>query len=78
MNDNSLKIKKMASWTLAVFATLFAVVMTVLWTPLYTSGTPALIAIGKAFAEGMLIILIAIVVSVGIYLGYSIYINRMK
>lgn len=78
MNDNSLKIKKMASWTLAVFATIFAVVMTVLWTPLYTSGTPTLIAIGKAFAEGWLMILIAIAVSVGIYLGYSFYINRMK
>jgi cytochrome b subunit of formate dehydrogenase len=78
VNDNSLKIKKMASWTLAVFATIFAVVMAVLWTPLYTSGTPAFTAIGKALAEGWLMIVIALALSVGMYLGYSLYINRKK
>ncbi len=56
MNDNSNKLKKMATWTVAIFATVFAVVMAVLWIPLFNAGTPAFGAIGQAFAEGWLMI----------------------
>jgi len=78
MNDNSQKLRKMATWTVAVFATVFAVVMTVLWIPLYNAGTPAFTAIGQALAEGWLMILIVLLLCVGTYLGYSLYINRKK
>jgi hypothetical protein len=76
VNDISKKLKKMATWTVAIFATIFAVVMAVLWISLYNSGTPALPAIGGAFAEGWLMILVALVLCGGTYLGYYLYINR--
>ncbi len=78
MTENSIKLKKMATWTVAIFATIFAVVMAVLWIPLYSSGIPAISAIGQAFAGGWVIILLALVLCGGTYLGYSFYIKRMK
>ena len=35
MNDNSKKLKKMAIWTIAVFATVFAVFMALFWMLVY-------------------------------------------
>jgi uncharacterized membrane protein len=74
-DDQEAKVNDI-SWTVAIFATIFAVVMAVLWISLYNSGTPALPAIGGAFAEGWLMILVALVLCGGTYLGYYLYINR--
>ncbi len=78
MKENSIKLKKMASWTVAIFATIFAVVMAVLWIPLYSSGVPAMNAIGQAFTEGWVIILLALVLCAGTHLGYTVYVKRLK
>jgi uncharacterized membrane protein len=78
MNDNSKKLKKMATWTAAIFATVFAIVMAVLWIPLFNAGASAFGAIGQAFAEGWLIILITLLLCVVTYTGYSFYSNRKK
>ena len=78
MNENSKKLKKMATWTVAVFATIFAVVMTVLWIPIYGAGASAFGAIGQAFGAGWMVILLDLVLCVGTYLGYSYYVNRKK
>ncbi len=76
MDDNSKKLKKMATWTVAIFATVFAIVMAALWIPIYGAGTPAFPAIGRALAEGWVLILLTLVLCVGSYLGYSYYIKR--
>lgn len=76
VNNNTNKLKKMAIWTVAIFATIFAVVMAVLWIQLYNAGSPAINAIGQAFAEGWVMILIAIVLCGGTYFGYYIYVSR--
>ncbi len=76
--NNTNKLKRMATWTVAIFATIFAVVMAVLWIQLYSSGTPALTALGQAFAEGWVIILVALILCGGTYLGYSLIINQKK
>jgi amino acid transporter len=78
VKENINKLKKMATWTIAIFATIFAVVMAVLWIPIYNSGIPAISAIGQAFAEGWVIILLALVLCGGTYLGYTIYIKQKK
>jgi hypothetical protein len=78
MDENAKKLKKMATWTVAVFATLFALVMTVLWIPLFNSSGSAINAIWQAFGEGWLIILIAFVLCVGTYIGYSLYLKGKK
>lgn len=78
MDDNAKKLKKMATWTVAVFATIFAVVMAVLWIQLYAAGFSALTALGQAFGEGWIMILIALVLCAGTYYGYFLYTNRKK
>ncbi len=78
MNDNSKKLKRMAVWTIAVFATIFAVVMAVLWIPLYNVGASAFGAIGQAFAAGWLIFLIVAVLCFAAYFGYKTYLGRKK
>ena len=50
----------MATWTVAIFATVFALVMAVLWIQLYGRGSPAMTALGLAFKEGWLMIVIAL------------------
>lgn len=76
--DNSKKLKRMAIWTVAVFATVFAVVLSILWIPLFNSGASALGAVGQAFAEGWLIFVIALILCIGTYVGYSLYLKNKK
>jgi Na+/H+-dicarboxylate symporter len=78
VNPNAVKLKKMSSWTVAIFATIFAVVLAVLWLQQYGAGSPAFTALGQSFAEGWLMILIALVMCAGTYIGYFLYINRKK
>ncbi len=78
MNDNSKRLKRMAIWTVAVFATIFAVVLSILWIPLFNSGASAFGAIGQAFVEGWLIFLITLILCVGTYVGYSFYLKSKK
>jgi zinc transporter ZupT len=78
MNDNSKKLKKMSTWTIAVFATIFAVVMAVLWIPLFNAGVSAITAIGQAFAAGWLIFVVVAVLCIAAYFGYKFYLNSKK
>jgi len=78
MDEKSKKLKKMVTWIVAVFATIFAIVMAVLWIPLYGVSGSAFGAIGQAFAAGWMMILLDLVLCVGTYLGYSYYVNRKK
>ena len=39
MNDNSKNLKKMATWTIAVFATVFALTTAVIWLVTYPTMT---------------------------------------
>ena len=78
MNDNSKKLKKMAIWTIAVFATIFALVMAVLWIPLYNAGATAFGAIGQAFTAGWVFFLLIAVLCIAFYFVYKLYLNRKK
>ena len=78
MNDNSKKLKRMAIWTVAIFATVFAVVMAILWIPLFNGGASPFGAIGQAFVEGWLIFLIALILCIGTYVGYSYFLKNKK
>jgi hypothetical membrane protein len=76
MDDKMKKIKKMGVWTIAIFATIFAVAFTVLWLPNYQVSHNAMSALGQVFAQGWLILVIDLVLCVGVYLGYRLYLNR--
>jgi cytochrome b subunit of formate dehydrogenase len=78
MEEKNKKLKKMATWTIAIFATVFAVTFAVLWLPIYPTSTSALDAIGKVFAASWLILVADLVLCVLVYVGYSAYIKNQK
>jgi membrane protease YdiL (CAAX protease family) len=78
MDEKSKKMKRMAIWAFAVFAAVFAIVMAVLWIPLYNGGASAVTAIGQAFAAGWVFILVVAVLCIGTYFGYKVYLNNKK
>lgn len=78
MDDNKKKLRKMANWTIAIFATIFAIVLVVLWIINYPLSTSAFDALGKAFQAGWVPILIDLVLCAGVYFGYSAYIKGKK
>jgi len=75
MDEKTKKLKRMATWTIAVFATIFAVTLAVLWMILYRGGGSAFETIGLVFRQAWLIIVIDLVLCVGAYLGYRYYLN---
>ncbi len=78
MDDKSKKLKRMVVWTIAIFAAIFAVVMAVLWIPLYNAGASAFGAVGQAFAAGWVIFLVVAVLCIAAYFGYKYYLNTKK
>ena len=76
MDEKKRKLRRMATWTVAIFATIFAVTFAVLWLPFYQASGDAIGAIGSAFSAGWLVIVVDLVLCVGLYFGYSVYMNR--
>ena len=79
MNDKPKQLKKMATWTIAVFATVFAVFMALFWLLVYpvTSGSVWNV-LGAALSAGWLIFVLAAVLCFGTYFGYKLYLDRKK
>jgi hypothetical protein len=79
MNDKSKQLKKMATWTIAVFATVFAVVMALFWLLVYpvTAGSVWNV-LGAALRAGWLIFVIAAVVCLATFFSYKFYLERKK
>jgi type VI protein secretion system component VasF len=79
MDDKKKKLRKMATWTVTIFAAVFAVIMAVMWILLYRTGggTPVQV-LGQALGMIWYIILIAAVLCVGVYFGYSLYLKKQK
>jgi uncharacterized integral membrane protein len=78
MNDNAKKLRIMATWTVAVFAVIFAIVLVVLWIINYPVSHSAFTALGEAFKSGWPMLLIDLVLCAGLYIGYSLYIKNKK
>ena len=78
MDDKKKKIRKMATWTIAIFATIFAVTFAFLWLPIFPQSSSALAAVGAVFAQAWPILLIDLVLCAGLFFGYSAYVNRQK
>ena len=78
MKDNSTKLKRMATWTIVVFATVFAVFMTLFWMLNAAAGGSSLSILGAALTSGWLIFVVAAVLCLGAYYGYKLYLSRQK
>jgi hypothetical protein len=79
MNDKQKQLKKMATWTISVFATVFAVTMAVIWLVKYptTSGSTWNV-LGAVLSTGWLIFVVAAVLCLLAYIGYKFYLDRKK
>jgi hypothetical protein len=71
MDDNKKKLNRMAIWMITIFATVFAIVLAVLW--LVGGGS-----LGTAFAAGWPILLLVAVICLATYFGYRIILLRKK
>ncbi len=78
MTENKKQLKKMATWTIAVFATIFAVTFATLWLVNYPLSSSAMDAIGKVFSAGWMILLADLVLCVLAYVIYSLYLKNKK
>jgi hypothetical protein len=78
MDEKKKKLKRMATWTVAIFATIFAVTFAVLWMLNYKLSSTGLSTIGAIFSEAWLIILLDLVLCVGVYVGYKLYLDKKK
>jgi hypothetical protein len=78
MDEQKIKMKKMANWTITVFATVFAITFAVLWLPIYPTSTGGLDTVWKIVAEGWKILLADLVLCILAYAVYSAYINHKK
>lgn len=76
MDDKVKKIKRMAAWTTAIFATVFAVTFASLWLVNYNTIGKGLAAIGAIFAQAWIIIVIDLVLCGGVFLGYKYFLDR--
>jgi hypothetical protein len=79
MNDNSKKLKRMAVWITAIFATIFAIFMAVFFLMNYPLSKGSVWnGLGAAFGSGWPIFLITAVLCLGTYFGYKMYLDRKK
>jgi hypothetical protein len=78
MNDNTKKLKRMAAWTITIFAAIFAIVLVVFWLINFQVSHSAFGALGQAFQASWVLLLIDLVLCAGTYIGYSSYIKNKK
>ncbi len=79
MDDKKKSLRRMAIWTITIFAAIFAVVLASMWLVTYrTSGGAPLQALGAAFGSVWLVLLIVAVLCFVVYFGYSMYLKNKK
>jgi hypothetical protein len=77
MDYKQRKINRMATWTITVFATAFAVVMSVMWLVKYpiTAGSSFHIVM-EVLGSVWVIVLVTAVLCILAFIGYSYYLDR--
>lgn len=77
MDYKQRKLNRMATWTITVFATVFAVVMSVMWLIKYpiTAGSTFHIVM-EVFASVWSIVLVTAVLCILAYFVYSFYLDH--
>jgi uncharacterized RDD family membrane protein YckC len=71
MDEKKKKLNRMAIWTITIFATVFAIVLAVLW--LVSGGS-----LGTALTAGWPILLLVAVICIVVYFGYRFILLRKK
>ncbi len=76
MDEKKTKLKKMATWTITVFAAVFAITFAVLWLLNYPISASGIETIGHIFAAGWPILLADLVLCLLVYGGYWLHLNK--
>ena len=77
MDEKKSKLKKMAVWTITIFGAILAVSFAVLWLLLQSGSKIA--TLGRVFANGgWIVLVIDLVLCGGVYIAYSLILNRKK
>ena len=78
MDEKNIKLRKMAAWTIAIFATILAIAFALLWLPIYPQSNNAMAALGQVFASGWLVLVLDLVLCAGVYFGYRYFVNSQR
>ena len=78
MDEKKSKLKKVATWIVAVFATIFAVTFAVLWLINFPTSGSGVGAIGTIFSQAWLIVVLDFVLCLGAFFGYKFYLDAKK
>ncbi len=78
MDEKNKKLRRMATWTIAIFATIFAVTFAVLWLVSNHQGASAFGTLGTVFQRGWVILALDLVLCAGAFVGYRYYLNAKK
>lgn len=75
MDEKTRKLRRMAMWLIAVFSTIFAITMALLW---QLTGGAGLNSVWMAFERGWLIYVVVGAFCLITYYAYKFYLDRKK
>lgn len=78
MDEKTKKLKKMATWTIAIFAAVFALTVAILWLMLYPMNTSSMGTLGQVFGSGWPVMAADAVLCLVAYFGYKLYLDKKK
>ncbi len=78
MDEKSNKLRKIGAWTLAVYATVFAVTFATLWLAYYKTLNSELVTIWKIFSTAWGILLADFVLCAGVFMAYKMYLKKRR
>jgi len=81
MDQNKSKLRRMAVWTIVIFAAIFASVMAALWIAEYNGGAgsgSSFGALGQSFGSGWPVLLVDLILCAAVYFGYRYFLLRKK
>ena len=78
MDSRDKRTRRMAIWTITVFATVFSVIMAVFWLFFWPTTGDRLEAISLSLGSGAPIFLVVGFLCLATYFGYHMFISRKK
>ena len=77
MDEKKKKLRRMATWTIALFGAILAVAFGVLWLVNQDAGSKTAV-LGQVLKSGWLVLLVDLVLCGGVYVVYNLVVNRKK
>jgi hypothetical protein len=78
MDDRKKRMRRMAVWTITVFATVFSVTMALLWLVVWPLSGERINSVGMALSIGWPIYLVVGLFCIAAFIAYRLYLDRKK